>query len=204
VIEANSANYYLASIATLSVTGWLLVVIPGRATNLFALIWFHASLLPLTVSTWGAGWRELYVAGPGLALVLSLFAAPLIEFVSRSPAALLRVLAVAAAVALMILGVHRNLLNQQDSAAFAAEGRAFVSQLRQTYPALPRGGTLYVVGAPFPLALFDYAYVEPVVSLYYSDVHVKAIGAGQASAVPASLGPNDRVFYYQAKRAPGD
>jgi hypothetical protein len=114
------------------------------------------------------------------------------------------VLAVAAAVALMILGVHRNLLNQQDSAAFAAEGRAFVSQLRQTYPALPRGGTLYVVGAPFPLALFDYAYVEPVVSLYYSDVHVKAIGAGQASAVPASLGPNDRVFYYQAKRAPGD
>ena len=87
-------------------------------------------------------------------------------------------------------------ITQQDLGRPSAESQDFIQELRQTHPTLPEEATLYVVGAPLPLVLFDGVYLRSVVSVYYGDVNVQRVSEEAAQALEQSPQPNARVFRY--------
>ncbi len=165
-----------------------------RAAHLFALLWFLTAILPLVTFGSGTFPRLFYSAGPAFALVISLFLVSALDGLSR-----LRVPRFAGAAVLLVLLVlasQRIFTTVQDQGLPSAQSRAFVEELQQTYPTLPEEATLYVVGVPLPLALFDGVYLRSVVSVYYGDVNVQRVSEEAAQALEQSPQPNARVFRY--------
>jgi hypothetical protein len=192
--DAEFAGGLVASVAWLGIGAWLLKDSRRRATHLFALLWFLPAFLPAITFTWGAFPRELYIAGPGLALVLSFFFVSLLDHLS--PLRFSRVLALAALVVLVALASQRTLMNERTQGLFSAQSQDFIQELRETYPTLPEEATLYVVGAPFSLRLFNDVHLRSAVSVYYGNIEIRSVSEDEARQLEQSPTPNDRVFRY--------
>ena len=180
--------------AWLGIAIWPLKDSRKRAVHLFALVWFLTALLPLLTFRFGASPRQFYIAGPALALVLSLFFVSLLD--SLSSVRISRPLAAGVLLACLALASQRMFITQQDLGRPAAQSQNFIEELRETYPTLPEEATLYVVGVPLPLALFDGVYLRSVVSVYYGDVNVHRVSEEEAQELEQSPQPNARVFRY--------
>jgi hypothetical protein len=221
-IPGQAAAHFLAFVSFLV----MLVALPAMAYlsrrkralprgELFVILWFFASLAPLlSVDFWfdvGILNRKLYVAGPALAIFLAMFGTSLIDLVprrlqvpSRAFASLLLMLAVAGA----IVGARNNL---RDLDTRALEAKQFVHALRETYPSLPQGGTLYVVDAPDSLRYLGDIHLVGAVQAFYGRVDAYGLSEEEANSLetlgvaassnqegPSTLRASDRIFRYLA------
>ena len=170
-------------------------------TELFVLVWFLASLAPLLTPD-GNIWfsnhaiaRKLYVAGPALSIFLALFGASLLRLspmrLKRHVQLLATVLLLAAlAASLVQAGDHREQVSTR-----ASEWERFVQALQQTYPSLPKGSTLYIVGAPLQLSFGEFHLVSAV-QAFYGKVDVYAITEERALELERSLDDGDHIYRY--------
>ncbi len=188
------AGGIVAFIAWLGIGGWALRDSRNRAAHVFALLWFLTAILPLVTFSSGTFPRLFYSAGPAFALIISLFLVSALDglYRLRFP----RLVGVAVLLVLLVLASQRMFITQQDLGRPSAESQDFIQELRQTYPALPENSTLYVVGVPLPLALFDGIYLKSVVSIYYGDVNLHRVTEEVARELEQSPRPNDWVFRY--------
>ncbi len=97
---------------------------------------------------------------------------------------------------LVVLATEQIHATERSQEVGTARSRDFIEELRETYPTLPEEATLYVVGVPLPLALFDGVYLTSVVSIYYGDVNVHRVSEEEAQELELSPQPNARVFRY--------
>jgi hypothetical protein len=193
----------LLMVASVVVIGFALLLLERRKwpyLGVFAVWWYVAALALDTTGVLQAAPAQLYIPGLSLAFFLVLVwvwsRAMLEEFAPQ-------VLAVAAKIAPAVLlvvfvaAIGLNLNHQGPDQDRSAVNREFVSQLREMYPSLPQGSTLFIIGVPFNLRVFDTTRVEALVKLYYDDVSAIAINPAQRAAVEANMGPNDHIFQFQ-------
>ncbi len=184
----------IAFSAWLGIAIWPLKDSRKRAAHLFALVWFLTALLPLLTFRFGASPRQFYIAGPALALVLSLFLVSALDSLSRLRFP--RFAGVAVLLVLLVLASQRIFITVQDQGLPSAQSRDFIEELRQTYPTLPEKATLYVVGAPLALRIFGDVYLVNAVQTYYGDIRVEPVSQTQALELEQFPQPNERVFRY--------
>jgi hypothetical protein len=203
----NSARHIVAAAAlTLAIVA-LLVARRRERPNVatFAVAWFLVAVLPLStnpfvIEVWS---RKLYVAGPALAIMLSLMITPVIEAsvlkreITSAGASVVLLVALGLSLAGW-LGVDR----QRDAEWGSNQSRDYMTQLRETYPSIPAGSTLHLVGLPRHLAnlvfFFD-SYVTNLVGMYYQDIDVVVERDGTVE----SPGPRNVVFQYVPPLPPG-
>lgn len=75
----------------------------------------------------------------------------------------------------------------------------WVAQLRQQYPTLPEGGTLYVTNTPLLLAIFNGESLRPTVAFYYPQIG-RVIDFNPYAGQQPVLGPDDRVFSFDSSK----
>ena len=174
-----SAHQLIGLAVMLGTIGVLLycAVARGQRAAALAVLWFLAALVPLSTGLGLLGLtttgRKLYVAGPGLALVLALFVAPAVETLATSTRQLARVALLAACVVVLALAGWRVVKYEDQVAVGATQSHAFITELRKTYPDIPPGTRLYVTRAPISLTIFGYQpYLQGIIGLYYKDVEV--------------------------------
>ncbi len=173
-------------------------------TEVFVVVWFFASLFPLLTLNkfFGIGElnRKLYSAGPALAILLVMYGASLLNLAPMRLQVPVRALA-AALVPLALVGVMAQARqNDQQVSAPAVESERFVQALRETYPSLPQGSTLYVVGAPRVMAGFAFGeiYLVGSVQAFYGKVDPYAVSEQEAAALEKSLDEGEYIFSYKA------
>jgi hypothetical protein len=183
--------------------------------ELFVILWFLASLAPLlTIAGFlnvGALNRKLYPAGPALAIFLVMFGSSLLALppprLQTYAKAIAGLLLVPLAVGAMALA--RDALEQHS--AWALEEERFVQALRDTYPSLPEGSTLYVVDAPDTLIAFGDYNLLGAVQAFYGKVDAYHISKEEAMSLATlgvsassypqrvlTLDANDRIFWYES------
>jgi hypothetical protein len=180
--------------AWLSIGLWLLRDPRYRSVGVLALAWLVAAIFPLTTLTSGAYNRELYVAGPAVALTLALFLVSVLDWLPKQAAT--NMLAFAVVVVLFALVSRRTIMNESAFAGNAAESRDFIERLRETYPALPRGTSVYVVGTPSSLHIFGDVHLNALGQVYYGDIPFITVSEVDAEAIERSGQPNAFVFRY--------
>ena len=184
----------VALLAWSAIGAWPLIDVRKRASHLFALFWFLASLGPIATFVWGAFPRQFYNSGPALALVVSIF---FVTIIDRLPFPRLSRTAGAAILVVFVVFATQQILDTARSQEIgAAQSRDFIEELRQTYPTLPEETTLYVVGAPFSLRIFGDVYLVKAVNLYYGDIAILSVPEDKAREIELSPQPNERVFRY--------
>jgi hypothetical protein len=183
-------------------------------TELFVIVWFLASVAPLLTRDQffvvGVLSRKLYVVGPSLSILLVLCGASLLSFVPRRLSPYARSLAALLLVVVLVGAMIRATENRRDVAALAVESERFVGALRETYPSLPEGGTVYVVGAPSIIRLFDDTYLVSAIQAFYGKVDAYSVSEEQATSLenfgvatsPKTerlfvLDADDRIFRYR-------
>jgi hypothetical protein len=202
----------------LALVGLLLVGSRRSSLCVFAVIWLFAALGPGTTLILGAFPRLLYMAGPALALLLVALG---MRFVEEAPERL-RLTAVpvgrylAAGVLLWVVAVAllqrapavqtAGIAPDRTPAEMSAANRLFVQQLTSEITRLEPGSTLYVVGAPLNLVLFDDQRLSSMVRLYYGDIEVRSFPPRDAPdrdvrTALLQVNPPDRVFVFD--RSPG-
>ena len=188
-----------------------------RAVIVFALVWYHGSLL-LSELFLGSGEpvpllaRKIYAAGPAFALLVAIAAetawlylqprlTPSVKPAIYSTAAMVAVLAIT------VTFIHAGDIRDEIE-PLAIDSHDFITDLRAEHPTLPENGTLYVAQAPFALQLFcapeiDFCYLTDAISLYYEGVQVERIPTQQArdQEFIDGLGPNDRLFCWRCAPA---
>jgi len=172
--------------------------------ELFVILWFLASLAPLLTGDVdylfriGVLNRKLYSAGPALAVFLVMYGTALLALpparLQPHAKALLAVLAVPALVGGLI--VARD--NIGEVSARGMESERFVHALRETYPSLPEGSTLYVVGAPQTLTAFGDTYLLSSIQAFYGRVDAYGVTEEEALVAEQSLDEGDHVFWYSS------
>jgi hypothetical protein len=171
-----------------------------RLTTAVLLAGVIAAIAPFSLI---AGVTPRYVYFPSAFLVLGL-AALAVSLASRArPGAGLRWVApwaygttlVVVAVAGAWLG--RSRVDGWVEANPHAE-QVWLDGLRRQYPALPRGSTLYVAGAPVAITLFNGVSLDAVVKLYYPQV-ASVVVLNLVHPDPSSPTPTagDAVYIYQ-------
>jgi hypothetical protein len=225
-IPGQAAAHFVAFVSFLV----MLVALPAMAYlprrkralprgELFVILWFFASLAPLlTIDFWFDVDlnRKLYAAGPALAIFLAMFGTSLVDLVprrlqvpSRAFASLLLLLALAGA----MVGARNSL---RDLETRALEAKQFVSALRETYPSLPQGSTLYVVDAPDSLRYLGDVHLVGAVQAFYGRVDVYGLSEEEATSLETlgvaassecgilacqerllTLDANDQIFRYK-------
>lgn len=180
-----------------------------RATLLgipiFAVVWFLVSLAPELTGdvsyffTFGVLDRKLYAAGPALAIMLVLFGTALLDLMPRRLQPYLNALATVSVVLALIGGITLGDDHREEISSRAVEANNFVEQLRATYPSLPPGSTLYVVGAPEELRAFGDVHLLAAIQAFYGRVDARSVKEKRAAAIEASPDPGEYVFRYQPK-----
>ena len=187
---------YLSMAGSLVMIGAALMLLDRRQwpyRGVFTALWLFASLVPATTLTpfFTPHPALLYLPGAALGLFFVLVARRVNEML---PADLLRRASTFAPLLLTVLFagyIALGLAHQRD--VRAQDNRSFIVRLRESVPPLSPGSTLYVVNAPLNLALFEGAWLEPAVQLYYGDVTVHAISAEQAATIRAA-DPAAQIF----------
>ena len=187
----------VASVALVFLCIALVVQRWRRELGVFAVLWFILALFPDSTLRFLTSGRVLYLAGPALAL-LSAVAAMWIESLLPSNARrpLARV-AVAGALLVSIAAIPLTVHHANEQANAGELNRQFVEQLRVSVDDVPPGGTLYVVGAPANIVVFDDTRLDALVELYFGPAEVRSISAAEAEETRETLGPNDRIFEFR-------
>lgn len=169
----------------------------------FAICWFLAALLPLTTIGAGLGQlvmgdvfgRKLYVAGPSLAFMLAVLATAIVDALSGIDWKGVRVVMIALALGLFLVAAGA-VVRRADQISFRGqESEAFVGQLRERYPVIQPGTSLYLIGAPPHIRLLgarSSPYVSNMIGLYYDDVTI--IFQNEA---PPTLREDELVFEFE-------
>jgi hypothetical protein len=194
VLEAGEG---LASVALLLLCVALVVQRWRRELGIFAVLWFILALFPDSTLRFLTSGRVLYLAGSAFALLISV-TAMWVESMLPSrvrPAAARAALAVALliVVAAIPLTIHHS--NEQANAGEA--NQRFVQQLRSTIDEVPPGGTLYVLGAPANIIVFDDTRLDALVELYFGPTDVRSVSPAELDAVRETLGRDDRIFEFR-------
>jgi hypothetical protein len=121
---------------------------------------------------------------------------------TRAFASLLLLLALAGA----MVGARNNL---RDLEARALEAKQFVYALRETYPSLPQGSTLYVVDAPDSLRYLGDIHLLGAIQAFYGRVDAYGLSEEEANSLETlgvaassdqerllTLDANDQIFRY--------
>jgi hypothetical protein len=168
--------------------------------ELFIILWFLASVVPLVSarSLVGELDRKLYAAGPALAMLFVVYGTALANL---TPARLQRYVKTSAAVALVFALLGATMLARGNLAQFstsAKEQQQFVGTLRDTYPSLREGSTLYVVGAPLRMVVLDGAHLVSSTQAFYGRVSAYAVTEEQAKVLVSEglLDEGDQIFWY--------
>lgn len=181
----------------LGIVAWLLRNAENRWLHAVMLLWFVAAIGPALFVAFPAQPRELYIAGPALALILSFSLVGVLDALPQMRRSALPALAgVAIFAAVVSLVSWRTVLNERTHGQNAAQSQRFMKELALTYPDLPEQTNLYVVGAPFVLRLFNDIYLVDVVRIHYGDIDVSSISEEGAKAIEQAPGPGDRIFRY--------
>ena len=181
--------------------GWALL---SRRWLLLALfLAFGLSLAPFAPLAFGLDRRYFYFAAPFFALFVALaateLAAPLPRRVVENKMVLVPAAGVLAAVFALGIGIGNHRVHDWNRRNADPE-QAWVDQLREVYPTLPAGGTLYCVDTPLVLALFGGYSVPPTVKFLYPEVgDAKRIERADLERVTKSLGPKDRIYIYKPR-----
>ena len=184
----------VATGAWLCVGLWLLRDRRYRSVAVLGLAWLVAAIFPLTTLILGAYNRELYVAGPAVALTLALFSVSVLDRLPKQAAT--NVLAVAALAVLLVLVSGRTIKNENAFARDARESRNFIEQLQERYPELPPGAAVYVVGTPVILQFFGDLYLNALGQVYYDDITLSTVLEADTEAIEQSGHPDAFVFRY--------
>lgn len=184
----------------------------GGGAGRFVVLWWYA--VAFTYST--AGWirpllagRYLYMASAAFAILSGMFVVWLIDRLPiwlqalpgwrPSLAPVLRaVLPVAIVIAVIPPLAWGTLHHQGSMAETGRDSQALLTQLRETYPSLPAGSTLYVVDAP-PALLFAGGpfFMTPAVQWYYPDVDTKVVAEDEVAQIASSMGDDDRILFFE-------
>ena len=194
-LERLGAGLILAGIpVALIFRRWLLAVM---------LIGVVGAVVPYSALTLGVTARYFYFPSAFLALALGVLSADGIDAAHKVASPRL-VGAAGAACVVVILGVGTYVGQSRVDDWVAREPdvhQTWVDQLHAKFPTLPAGGTLYTTNTPLLLALFDNLVLGPTVSYYYPQVgKTVRFDPGDFLSVEAKLGPNDRVFVYDAPK----
>ncbi len=172
----------------------LLLWSANRRRYAVPLLWYFAALLPLVSSIFGANPRELYVAGPALALILAATVVIILDAIARYPRALVVVsCGCAIIVALSISLAARNARHQGGA---AREAHAFIAQLKREQPELTAEDTLYIVGPPSSLILLGTPTLYETVHVFYPDVAITRVTEPEARKVEAMHDPHAKVLRF--------
>ena len=182
---------------------WCFMLEPRHETaRRFAFLWFVAAIAPSTTFTIAAVDRELYLAGPAWALLVGLAATWIWDALPRAVPA--RVCLTAVFVLAAGLSARQTWMYEHDIKRQSLVWQSFAQELRQTYPVLAPGSTLYVTNTPAEFAIFNYFMLQVngalqghflLVDAFYSDVTVRVISADDVHA--SHLGPNEYLFEYR-------
>lgn len=184
----------------LGIVAWLLRNAENRWLHAIMLLWFVAAIAPALFVDVPAQSRELYIAGPALALILSFCLAGVLDALPQMRRSAVFALAGAAIfVAVLSLISWRTVLNERRFGQNAAQSHRFIQELTLTYPDLPEHSNLYVVDAPFILRVFNDIYLVDAVRVHYGDIDVLSVTEERAKAIEQAPGPNDRVFRYDPR-----
>jgi hypothetical protein len=187
----------VASVVMLAACAALLAQRRRPYAGPFAVLWLIAALFPDSTLPFQTQGRILYLPGASIALVLASTLLMLRQKLPTSVTALGRravliLTAVVFASSLALLSLYVRQLGRE-----AALNEAFVAQLRADVPRLSKGSTLYVIGAPLNLIVFNDSSLDRLVKLYLGQVEVRSIGVTQAARLSQSLRPGDRIFWFQ-------
>jgi hypothetical protein len=167
----------------------------------FALLWFILAVLPL--STWieGAYGRKLYSAGPALALTVAIFAVSAWDLIPARLQAGLRYLVPTHYIFLLVaISMGIRVLQMGEPIGQGAEGyQTLVEEVRHSYPTLPEGSRLYLVGVPWPLIYgsADSSGLASAIQLYYGDIVINAVvSPNQLAQLREPPTSKDVVFQY--------
>jgi hypothetical protein len=170
--------------------------------ELFVVVWFLAALAPLLTVEGFFGVsvldRKLYAAGPALAILLVTFGATLLGLVPGR----VRPQATALAGLLLVLALVGAMAQAGDNrdafTARATESERFVQAVRDTYPSLPEGATLYVVNAPGPLVSFGDVHLLSSIQAFYGKVDAYSVSEERAEDLESggALGKDQYIFRY--------
>jgi hypothetical protein len=211
--SGGSAAHFAAFIAMLLV----LATLPGLAylakrdaalprAELFVIVWFLAALAPLLTVEGFFGVsvldRKLYAAGPALAILLVMFGASLFDLAPGRVQPQVRALAGLLLVLALVGGMVQAGDNRDSFTARAAESERFVEAVRDTYPSLPEGATLYVVNAPGPLISFGDVHLLSSIQAFYGRVDAYSISEERAEALESNgaLGKDKYIFRYSPEQ----
>jgi hypothetical protein len=194
--EASFANTLPTCLIWFGIALWLLLN-ANRRQHLVALVWYATALVPLTSFAWGAHPRELYIAAPGLALVLAAVVVTVFDALAESRWAL--GLATGACSALAVCAIALTAHNAGNQGSASREARAFIAQLQREQPTLSAADTLYIVGPPFTLILFGPSNLNEAVHVFYPDVTVALATEAEAKAIDAAHDPHSKVIRVSGK-----
>ena len=179
------------------------------ALGLLAVIWYYAALAPDTLFVFGAYPRLMYAPGVPLALLLSVACVRGVDALSSERAHALMMgtrplvyAALTAAVVLFAVAVRPRGRDLPPDASVisheAARNEQLIAQLRREVPAVPQGGTLYVVNPPpYTVHLGLENILRSLVRIYYGEIAVEPVPAANEQQVRDTLGPDDRIFVFQ-------
>ncbi|HLB29278.1 MAG TPA: hypothetical protein VJM69_04000 [Dehalococcoidia bacterium] len=184
----------------------------GGGAGRFVVVWWYLVVFVYATADWLAvlpAWRYLYVPSAAFAILCGMFIVwlgnglPLlwlkaVPWARPSLVSLVRA-AVPAGVFLAVVPLLAwgTLYHQRDTTALARDSKALLTQLRETYPSLPEGSTLYVVNAPgaFLIDGNDW-FLSPAVYWYYRDVAVRLVGQDELGRVQGSMSDRDRILFF--------
>lgn len=170
--------------------------------ELFVILWFLASLAPLLTGDIdyffriGVLNRKLYPAGPALAIFLVMYGTALLSLPPRRLQPHARTLLALLLVPALVGGLMLARDNGEEVSVRAGESERFVQALREAYPSLPEGSTLYVVGAPRTLTAFGDIYLLSSIQAFYGRVDAYGVTEERAALLEQSLDEGDHVFRY--------
>jgi hypothetical protein len=204
VISDNDAAHFVAFIGMLGV----LTATPAlsfangdrdrAAIACFVVFWWLAALIPLlTLDGFfetGVLYRKLYVLGPSLGILLAMLG----QTVLRSLPEQARLPGVALASVTVLLALTASAMlaaeRRDDVTALATSWETYVSEMRGSVQDVPRGGTLYVVGAPPLIRSFDDIYTVASAQTYYGFVDARSIKDDEIERLAPH--PPARIFRY--------
>lgn len=176
----------------------------GGRVGIFLVVWWYAVVFVYSTAGWVralmAG-RYLYMASGAFAILAGLTVLWGLGLVRRWQPNLLPLARVAVPVALVALvapaltwGTLHHMGNFSDG---SRDSQLFIEQLRDTYPSLPEGSTLYVVDPPFTLLFAGGPFfLTPAVQWYYPGVEAKNITAEEAADIASVMDDQDHIIFY--------
>lgn len=191
--EATTANRLPACLLWFWICLWMLSH-ARRREHAVALVWFFVALVPLTSAVFGASPRELYVAGPALALILAAFAVSVFDALAANRVAVR--LAAAGFAGIAVYALSLTTWNAAHQGGYSEDAHAFITQLQREQPALSASDTLYVVHPPQSLSFFGSVNLYEVVYVFYPGVAVKLAAEVEATKIEAAHDPSNKIITF--------